>query len=113
MVIKLNPNTLLFEAQNDEAAQISLVIAAIRDLGPVDAETIGDHCGRTRQWASEWLNRAVEQEKLIRSGTRPILFSLSGQPPETRVDITTGGVVISTNTADPVRVNGEEVVRFG
>src|SRR5882762_6780371 len=109
MVVRLNPYTLLFEAQNDEAAQISLVIAAIRDLGPVDAETVGDHCGKTRQWASEWLNRAVEQEKLNRTGTRPILFSLPGKPPETRVDITAEGVVVSTNTADPLRINGEDV----
>jgi len=109
MVVKLNANTLLFETQTDDTAQNSLVIAAIRELGPVDAETVGRHCGKTRQWASDWLNRAVEQDKLVRRGTRPILYSLPGQPPETTVAITQEGVVVNTNTADGVRINGEAV----
>jgi RecA-family ATPase len=53
IVVKLNPNTLLFETQHDEAAQIRLVTSAIREIGPSDAESVGAHCGRTRQWASD------------------------------------------------------------
>lgn len=98
MVLRLNPNTLLFEPQTDEAAQISLVLAAIREIGPSDAEAVGNHCGKTRQWANEWLNRAAEEEKLVRREGRPIIYGLPGQPTETTV-------VVNTNTADgPVHV---------
>jgi hypothetical protein len=66
MILKLNPKTLLFEPQTDEAGQIGLVISAIREIGPSDAEPVGVHCGKTRQWASDWLNRAADQQKLVR-----------------------------------------------
>lgn len=45
--VKLNPDTLLFEVQNDEASQIGLVVGAIRDLGPSDADRVGEVCNRT------------------------------------------------------------------
>lgn len=45
--IKLNPDTLLFEVQNNEASQIGLVVGAIRDLGPSDADRVGEVCNRT------------------------------------------------------------------
>src|SRR5262249_16494485 len=72
VILRINGDTLQFEVQSDEAAQISLVLAAIRTLGPSDAETVGANCGRTRQWASDWLNRAVDQGRVIREGNRPI-----------------------------------------
>jgi len=105
MILKLNPNTLLFEPQTDEASQISLVIATVRELGPSEAEQVGEHCGKTRQWASDWLNAAVDQQKLVRREGRPVIYSLFGQPTETTV-------IVNTNTADgPVRVwqDGVEV----
>jgi hypothetical protein len=111
VILKLNPKTLLFEPQTDEAAQISMVLAAVRDIGPVSAEAVGDHChGKTRQWASEWLNKAVDQGKLMRSGNKPVLYSLPGQAASTRVDINPEAIVVSTNTTcgAPVFVNGEE-----
>ena len=46
MILKLNPKTLLFEPQTDEAGQIGLVISAIREIGPSDAEPVGVHCGK-------------------------------------------------------------------
>jgi AAA domain len=93
IVLRLNPKTLLFEPQSDEAAQISLVVAAIRDLGSTDAETVGNHCGKTRQWASDWLNKGAESQKLVRRDGKPVIFSLPGQPPEMTV-------IVNTNTAD-------------
>jgi hypothetical protein len=102
LILKLNRNTLLFEAQNDEAAQVGLVVSAVRDLGPSEAEQVGDFCKKTRQWASQWLNQAVDEGRLARSGNRPVLFSLPDQqPPVTRVEVPTPGgqpIVVSTNT---------------
>ena len=46
-ILKLNPDTLLFEVQNDEPSQIGLVVGAIRDLGPSDADRVGEFCNRT------------------------------------------------------------------
>jgi hypothetical protein len=110
MILRLNPDTLLFEAQADEAAQIALVVAAIRERGPSQAEGVGEHCHRTRQWASDWLNRAVDQGRLERHGDRPVVFHFPGQPPETRVNVTADAIVVSTNTGDRrVWVDGEEV----
>ena len=64
---------------------------------------------RTRQWASDWLNRAVERGMLVRSGSRPVIYSLPGQPPETRVNVTADGVVVSTGTGSRVVVDGQVV----
>jgi KaiC/GvpD/RAD55 family RecA-like ATPase len=111
LILKLNPETLLFELQSDEAAQISNVVAAVREIGPATAEEVGARCHKTRQWASDWLNNAVDQAKLIRSSGRPVKFSLAGQPAGTRVDINPDGIVVSTNTAGdvPIFVDGEEI----
>jgi len=95
MVLRLNPQSLIFEAQTDEASQISLVVAAVADLGATDAETVGRHCNRTRQWASDWLNRAVEQERLVRRVGRPNIYALPGQLVEVRPEDV---VVTTTNT---------------
>jgi hypothetical protein len=112
VILRLNPHTLLFEVQTDEAAQIGLVVAAVRDLGPSEAEPVGTYCGRTRQWAADWLNRAVAEGKLVRSGHRPVLFSLpEQQPPTTRVEVPIAGgqpVVVTTNTG---QCGGVEVNR--
>ena len=113
-ILRLNRETLLFEVQTDEASQIGLVVTAVRDLGPSDAESIGAHCGRTREWARQWLERAVEQGRLVRSGNRPVLFSLPGaQPAQTRVEIPTANgehVVVSSNTGLQVdRPNAAEL----
>jgi hypothetical protein len=100
-ILRLNRETLQFEVQSDDASQISLVVSVVEELGPVDAETVGDRCGHTRQWASDWLNRAYDQHKVVRSGSRPVLFSLPDQlSPTTRVEVPTpqGNVVVSTNT---------------
>jgi archaellum biogenesis ATPase FlaH len=113
MILRLNPNTLLFEAQSDEAAQLTLVVSAIRELGASTAEAVGEYCHRSRQWASDWLNDASDREMLQRSGNRPVIFALPGQPAETRVDFTAGGVVVSTNTGQRVEVNGEEIIGGG
>jgi hypothetical protein len=110
MLLRLNPETMLFEAQSDEAAQLTLVVSAVRDLGPSTAEDVGECCSHTRQWASEWLNRAVEKDMLQRNGDRPVIFSLPGQPAETRVNVTPDGIVVSTNTGHRVVVNEQEVV---
>jgi len=94
MILKLNPTTLLFEPQTEEAGQIGLLIAAIRENGPSDAEGAGLHFGKTRQWASDWLNKAVEQDKLVRQEAgKKIIYSIPGQTAETTV-------VFSTNTGD-------------
>lgn len=98
MVLRLNPQSLIFEAQTDEASQVSLVVAAVGDLGPTDAESVGNHCNRTRQWASDWLNRAVERERLVRRDGRPIIYALPGQLDETVVDFRPEQVVVTTNT---------------
>jgi KaiC/GvpD/RAD55 family RecA-like ATPase len=102
VVLKLNRDTLLFEAQTDEASQVSLVVSVVRDLGPSDAEQVRAYCKRTRQWASQWLNFAVEEGKLVRTGNRPVLFSLPDQqPPMTRVEVPAPGgqhIVVTTNT---------------
>ena len=104
MVLRLNRETLQFDVQTDESAQIGLVVSAVRDLGPSDAERVAEYCGkRTRQWASDWLNNAVGQAKLVRSGNRPVLFSLPDeQPATTRVEVPTPGgqpIVVTTNTS--------------
>jgi RecA-family ATPase len=112
-ILKLNRETLQFEVQSDEAAQISLVVAAVRELGQSQAEQIGQRCSKTRQWAEGWLNQAVEEGKLVRSGRRPVTFSLPEyQQTVTRVEIPTPQgvpVVVSTNTAGGLEVDGSEV----
>ena len=50
---------------------------------------------------------------LKRSGNRPIIYSLPGQPAETRVNVTPDGVVVSTNTSHRVVVDGEEILGTG
>jgi hypothetical protein len=110
ILLRLNPETLTFEHQADDAAQITLVVSAVRELGSSTADTVAEYCKRTRQWASDWLNRAVEREILQRSGNRPVIYSLPGQTAETRVDVTSDGIVVSTNTAHRVVVDGEEIV---
>ena len=114
MILKLNRDTLLFEIQGDDASQISLVVGAVSDLGPSDAETVGAHCGKTREWARGWLNRAVEQEKLVSSGRRRIIYSLPGEIGETRVEVGQEAIVVTTNTgAGALRVQrDEEVIPF-
>jgi RecA-family ATPase len=113
ILLKLNPRTLTFETQTDEAAQVTLVVAAIADLGPSDADAVGQYCNKTRQWASDWLNAAVTQDKLVRNGNRPVIFSVPGHAPDTRVHVTQDAVVVTTNTtADGHRavwIDGEEV----
>jgi len=109
MILRLDSKTLLFESQRDEAAQIALVVSAIGELGPSDAETVGEYCHCTRQWASDWLNRAVEKGRLERSGNRPVIYALPGQPAETTVSFTNDAIIVSTNTAHRVVVDGEEV----
>jgi hypothetical protein len=102
LILKLNRDTLQFEVQADEVAQVALVIAVLRENGPMDAETVGGYCNKTRQWASDWLNRAAEQEKVVRSGNRPVMYSLPEQLlPRTTVEVATpqGPIVVSTNTA--------------
>jgi hypothetical protein len=64
MLLRLNPETLTFDVQGGDAAQITLVVSAIRELGPSTAEAVGECCHRTVQWASDWLNRAVDQNLL-------------------------------------------------
>lgn len=112
IILKLNRESLLFEVQNDEASQMGLVISAVRDLGPSEAEAVGLHCVRTRQWASDWLNRAVGEGKLARTGNRPVLFSLpEEQPAVTRMEIPIADghrVVVSTNTGRYGGVQVEE-----
>jgi hypothetical protein len=113
ILLRLNPETLTFDVQGDDAAQVTLVVSAIRELGPSTAETVGEYCRRTRQWASDWLNRAVDQGLLQRSGTRPVIYSIPGQPGETTVNVTADGVVVSTNGTHRVVVDGEEVAPNG
>jgi hypothetical protein len=115
IILRLNPDTLLFEVQNDEASQITLVVSVIRDIGQADAVKVASRCGRTRQWASEWLGRAVEEGKLGRTGNHPVLFHLpEAPPPMTTVEIPTqnGGqpIVVSTNTAGGLNVEEPEAV---
>lgn len=110
ILLRLNPETLLFEVQSGDAAQLTLVVSAIRELGPSTADAVAEYCNkRTRQWASEWLNRAVEKGMLERAGNRPVIYFLPGQPPETRVNVTPDGIVVSTNTPQRVVVDGEEI----
>jgi hypothetical protein len=107
-ILRLNRDTLQFEVQSDEAAQMTLVLSALEEIGPADAEAVGERCRRTRQFASDWLNKAVEQGKAIRSGHRPVVFSLPEQvPPTTTVQVPTqqGLVVVTTNTGF---INGVE-----
>jgi KaiC/GvpD/RAD55 family RecA-like ATPase len=109
-ILRLNPETLLFEVQNDEASQLALVISAVRDLGQMDADAVGDRCGRSREWARQWLERAAEEGKVVRTGRRPVLFSVPGVA-ETRVEVPTAHgdhIVISTNTAQGLRVDGPD-----
>jgi hypothetical protein len=113
ILLRLNPDTLLFEIQSDEAAQLTLVVSAVRQLGPSTAEGVAEYCHRTRQWASDWLNRAVDKQMLQRAGNRPIIYSLPGQPGETRVNVTTDGIVVSTSTGHRVVVDGEEILGTG
>ena len=110
MILRLNPDTLLFEARNDEAAQVVLVVTAINELGPSDAETVGDFCKKTRQWAAQWLGRAVDLGKLQRSGQRPVMYSPPGQ---TTVTFDGDTVVVSTNTGTRVVVRGEDPSEAG
>jgi hypothetical protein len=109
ILLKLNPATLTFDVQGDDAAQITLVVSAIRELGPATAEAVGEYCHRTRQWASDWLNRAVDQGSLQRSHGRPVIYSVPGQAGETTVNVTADGIVVSTNGAHRVVVDGQEV----
>jgi hypothetical protein len=102
MILALNKQSLVFEVQEDDASQIVLVVSAIRDLGPSDAEAVGTHCGKTREWARGWLQRAVDDGLLVRSGHRPVLYSLPEQQlPMTRVEVPALGgqhIVVTTNT---------------
>jgi hypothetical protein len=109
VLLRLNPENLTFDVQGDDAAQITLVVSAVRELGPATAEAVGEYCRRTRQWASDWLNRAVDQGLLQRTRTRRVIYSLPGQAAETMVNVTADGVVVSTNYTNRVVVNGEEV----
>jgi len=89
-ILKLNRNTLQFEVQSDESAQISLVVATVGELGRAQAEQVGQGCGKTRQWAERWLNQAAADGKLVRSGIRPVMFSVPDyQQTVTRVEIPT------------------------
>lgn len=101
-ILKLNPDTLLFELQTDEASQLALVVSVVRDFGLLEAEAVADRCGRSREWARQWLQRGVEEGKLVRTGNRPVLFSIpEDQPPRTTVAIPTAHgdhIVVSTNT---------------
>jgi len=114
VLLRLNHRTLLFEVQTGDAAQVELVVSAVRDAGPASADTVADACHRTRQWASEWLNRAVEIGRLHRQGTRPVLFSLPEQATLATVTVNPEGIVVNTNTQtqpiafgeqDPFRLN--------
>ena len=110
MILRLNPDTLLFEPRTDDAAQLALVVAAIRERGPSAAEAVGEYCHRTRQWASDWLNRAVDQDRLVRNGNRPVIYSFPGEPSEATVNVTPDAIVVSTNTTTRrLVVNGEDV----
>jgi hypothetical protein len=51
----------------------------LRELGPSAAQTIADTCARTRQWASDLLNRLLKQNREFRTEGRPILYYLPGQ----------------------------------
>ncbi len=113
MILRLNPETLLFEAQLDEAAQVALVVSAIGDLGPSEAGAVGTYCRHTRQWAAQWLGRAAEQGKLQRNGNRPVIFSLPGQAQGATVTFDGDSVVISTNTGTRLVVDGEELTEGG
>lgn len=101
MILRLNPETLLFELRTDEASQVSLVVAAVRDIGPCDAGSVGEYCGKTREWARGWLNRGVEEERLFRVNQgRTIQYEVPYYFRET--------VVVTTNIgAGPVQVQGE------
>jgi hypothetical protein len=108
-ILRLNRDTLQFEIASEEVTQIALVISAIQEIGPADAESVGRHCNMTREWARQWLNKAVEEGKLIRTPGRPVLFSLPGQVrPTTTVEVPTdhGPVVVTTNTAVGLGVEG-------
>lgn len=111
-ILKLNPETLLFEVQNDEASQVALVVAAVRELGPTPAEPVGQRCGKSREWARQWLERGVEEGKLVRMGSRPVRFSLpEDQPATTTVEIPTAHgdrVVVSTNTRQGLQTDPPE-----
>jgi hypothetical protein len=113
ILLRLDPDTLTFQVRADDAAQVILVASAIRELGPSPADAIAEYCSRTRQWASDWLNAAVERGLLQRSGQRPVIYSLPGQPAGTRVNVTPDGVVVSTNTANRLVVDGEEIFGTG
>ena len=109
-ILRLDPDTLLFEARSDDAAQLTLVVSAVAELGPSTADAVAEYCNnRTRQWASDWLNRAVDRGMLVRSGSRPVIYSVPGQAPETRVDVTADGIVVSTGTVGRVIVDGHVV----
>jgi RecA-family ATPase len=113
MLLRLNPKTMLFEGQSGEAAQLTLVVSAVHDLRSSTAEEAAEYCHHTRQWASQWLNLAVDKEMLQRSGNHPVRYSLPGQPPETRVNVTAEEIVVSTNTGHRVVVDGEVVEGTG
>lgn len=78
-VLKLDPVTLQFKTVDEETGGVGLVLSAVRHLGPSDSETVAEHHGKSRQWANIWLNRAADQEKLIRRGVRPVVFYLPDQ----------------------------------
>jgi hypothetical protein len=114
-VLRLNPETLLFEVQADEASQITLVVGAIRDLGQSDSEAVGAYCRKTRQWANDWLNRAAEAGRLVRFNQgRTVAYAIPGTFTETRVNVGRESVVVTTNTgAGPVQFQREgEVIPF-
>ena len=100
MVLKLNPETLLFEVQTNEASQISLVVSTVSETGPASAQQVADRCSRTRQWASDWLNRATDQGKLTRTAGRPLEFALPAAHQVVNISVEAPpGIVVNTSTA--------------
>ncbi len=110
MVIRLNPTTMLFEVEENEAGQVSMVVAAVAELGHSNAERVGKHCdGNTREWARKWLNRGVGEGKLVRTDGKEHIFSRPERArPEMKVDITPERVVVSTNTATDSEADEDE-----
>jgi hypothetical protein len=111
-VLKLNPATLQFEEQIDEASQVALVVGVVEELGSATREQVAERCNRTPQWAGGFLRQAVTEGKLISTGNRPVTYSLPGTAPVTmQIPNPHGGapIVISTNTGvgGGVQVDGQ------